>query len=114
MCIIEQTISLVPMLGPISAHVAAFTAPVVDAAKLVLKPALALVGALAISACGQPDVTPEGKPVPRGTRVFQPHSLNNVVKFCDQGRAIYAIDDDNSGAIAIVENATECATKKAE
>jgi hypothetical protein len=39
---------------------------------------------------------------------FKLGTPNDVIKFCDGGRAIYTTDDDNSGSMAVVPDAIEC------
>ena len=63
-----------------------------------------------LASCGDASSDRNTPPLPVAAVVAKTGggSNNRIVKVCDQGRLIYAIRDDNSAALAIVENAPEC------
>lgn len=71
--------------------------------------------ALSLSACGGGNYDPprEETPVQPAANlapavIVADFPYNDVRKFCDEGRAIYAVRDDNATALAVVEDAREC------
>lgn len=102
MCMIEQMISVVPMVGPMVSQVSAYTAPVVDGLKALIKPAVVLAGVLAVTACSSPSSNVPDKTTALSTGYY------TIRKMCDEGRAVYTV----SGGITVVENAHECPQPK--
>lgn len=74
--------------------------------RAMLRCLVGLAASIAIAGCIQvePPVTKEGK---QAERLIGPLTAGTY-KFCDEGRAVYVLDGDRLGGIAVVESAAEC------
>lgn len=76
-----------------------------------MKYALIAVAALCLGGCtkvAKYHPSPETKSPPRAVKLADEFD-SGTFKFCDKGRAVYVTDSVQSVAMAVVENAPECA-----
>ncbi len=75
------------------------------------KVVLILAAALSVSACNtdaQPQTAAQSQPKAVAGKIVVNYQGTELMKVCDGARAVYFVNDDNSAAIAVVENAAEC------
>lgn len=79
-----------------------------------MRTVLIIAACLSLTACGGYHSSDPAQSKGAEPTILSETPHNDVRKFCDEGRAVYTVQDDNATAIAVVENARECQQPQAQ